>query len=81
MDERERFTERWHGALRDWPGALTLAWGLHDPVARTAVLNGLRELRPGVEAIELPEAGHYPQIEQPELISAALDTALARAAG
>jgi pimeloyl-ACP methyl ester carboxylesterase len=80
MSERERFTERWHGALRDWPGALTLAWGLHDPVARTAVLDGLRELRPGVEAIELPDAGHYPQIEQPELISAALDTALARAA-
>jgi len=81
MSERERFTERWHGALRDWPGALTLAWGLRDPVARPAVLDGLRELRPGVEAIELPDAGHYPQIEQPELISAALDTALARAAG
>jgi len=76
MDERERFTERWHGALRDWPGALTLAWGLHDPVARTAVLDGLRELRPGVETIELPDAGHYPQIEQPELISAVLDAAL-----
>jgi pimeloyl-ACP methyl ester carboxylesterase len=79
MAERERFTERWHGALRDWPGALTLAWGLHDPVARTEVLRGLQELRPGVEAIELPDAGHYPQIEQPELISAALDKALARA--
>ncbi len=78
MAERERFTERWHGALRDWPGALTLAWGLHDPVARTAVLDGLRELRPGVDVIELPDAGHYPQVEQPELISAALDTALAR---
>jgi pimeloyl-ACP methyl ester carboxylesterase len=79
MAERERFTERWHGAIRDWPGALSLAWGMHDPVARTAVLDGLRELRPGVEAIELPDAGHYPQVEQPELISAALDTALARA--
>ncbi len=78
MDERERFTERWHGAIRDWPGPLTLAWGLHDPVARVEVLDGLRALRPGVEAIELPDAGHYPQIEQPELISAALDTALAR---
>lgn len=80
MAERERFTERWHGALRDWPGPLTLAWGMHDPVARIEVLRGLRELRPGVETIELPDAGHYPQVEQPELISAALDTALARAA-
>jgi pimeloyl-ACP methyl ester carboxylesterase len=79
MAERERFTERWHGAIRDWPGSLTLAWGLRDPVATTAVLDGLRVLRPGVEAIELPDAGHYPQIECPERISAALDTALTRA--
>ncbi len=79
MAERERFTERWHGAIRDWHGALTLAWGLQDPVARTEVLDGLRDLRPGVETIELPDAAHYPQIEQPESISAALDTALASA--
>jgi pimeloyl-ACP methyl ester carboxylesterase len=79
MAERERFTERWHGAIRDWPGALTLAWGLLDPVARTAVLDGLRALRPGVETIELPDAAHYPQIEQPDRIAAALDVALSRA--
>ena len=80
MAERERFTDRWHGAIRDWRGPLTLAWGLRDPVARTEVLDGLRALRPGVETIELPDAAHYPQIEQRELISAALDSALARAA-
>lgn len=79
MEERERFTGRWHGAIQDWPGSLTLAWGLRDPVARTEVLDGLRELRPGIETIELPDAGHYPQIECPEQIAAALDTALSRA--
>lgn len=72
MDERERLTERWHGAIRDWPGPLTLAWGLHDPVATVDVLDGLRALRPGVEAIELPEAGHYPQIECPGRMAAAI---------
>lgn len=76
MDERERFTDRWHGAIREWPGSLTLAWGLLDPVARTEVLDGLRDLRPGVETIELPGAAHYPQIEQPGEIAAALDSAL-----
>jgi pimeloyl-ACP methyl ester carboxylesterase len=79
MAERERFTERWHGAIRDWPKPLTLAWGMQDPVAQVEVLRGLQELRPGVETIELPGAAHYPQIEQPALISAALDAALARA--
>ena len=79
MAERERFTERWHGAIRDWPGPLTLTWGLRDPVARVEVLDGLRELRPGVEVLELPELAHYPQIEAPEQIAASLDTALERA--
>jgi pimeloyl-ACP methyl ester carboxylesterase len=77
MAERERFTDRWHGAIRDWPGPLNLAWGMQDPVARTEVLDGLRALRPGVDVTELPDAAHYPQLEQPDLIAAALDAALA----
>jgi pimeloyl-ACP methyl ester carboxylesterase len=77
MAERERHIERWHGAVRDWPGKLSLAWGLEDPVATTAVLDGLRELRPGVPVAELPGVGHYPQLERPDLIAAALDAALA----
>ena len=78
MEERERLTERWHGAIRDWPGALTLTWGLEDPVARTDVLDGLRALRPGVEATDLPGLAHYPQIEAPERVAAALRAALER---
>ena len=65
LDERERLTERWHGAFRDWPGRLSLAWGLQDPVATTNVLERLRELRPGVPVHELPDLGHYPQIREP----------------
>ncbi len=76
MAERERFTDRWHGALRDWPKPLTLTWGMQDPVARTEVLDGLRELRPGAGVIELPELAHYPQIERPERIAEALDVAI-----
>ena len=40
--------------------------GLQDPVATTNVLDGLRELRPGAEVIELPGVGHYPQVEVPD---------------
>jgi pimeloyl-ACP methyl ester carboxylesterase len=63
MDQREEHAERWHGAIRDWPGELSLAWGLQDPVATTEVLAALRELRPSVPVTELPELAHYPQIE------------------
>ncbi len=76
MDERERYTERWHGAFRDWPKPLLLLWGMRDPVAVSAVLQGLRELRPGVPVSELPELGHYPQIEQPQRVAEAIAEAL-----
>jgi pimeloyl-ACP methyl ester carboxylesterase len=76
MSERERFTARWHGAFRDWQGKLSLAWGLKDPVATIAVLDGLRGLRPSVPVRELPDLGHYPQIEEPPAIAAALIEAL-----
>jgi pimeloyl-ACP methyl ester carboxylesterase len=73
MAERERHTERWHGAVRDWPGDLRLAWGLQDPVATVRVLDGLRELRPGVPVRELPGLGHYPQLEDPATFARVID--------
>jgi pimeloyl-ACP methyl ester carboxylesterase len=69
MDERIRYAERWHGAIRDWPGELSFMWGMLDPVARVEVLRGLQELRPGVPVTELPELGHYPQIEDPARVA------------
>jgi pimeloyl-ACP methyl ester carboxylesterase len=72
MDQREEHASRWHGAIRDWPGELSLAWGLRDPVATTDVLDALRELRPGVPVAELPELAHYPQLEDPDQMVNAL---------
>lgn len=66
LDERMRYAERWHGAVRDWPKPLGFVWGLDDPVATTNVLDGLRELRPGAAVVELAGLGHYPQIEDPK---------------
>lgn len=72
MDQREEHAERWHGAIRDWPGDLRLAWGLLDPVATTDVLAALRELRPNVPVHELPDLAHYPQLENPRLLASVL---------
>ncbi len=80
MDERERYADRWHGAFARWPKPLELAWGLRDPVAVPAVLEGLQELRPQVGVTGLPEVGHYPQIEVPERLAAAISAAVESAA-
>ena len=66
MDERTIYADRWHGAVRDWPGPLSLAWGLLDPVAVPAILEGLVDLRPAAEPTTFPDLGHYPQVEDPD---------------
>jgi pimeloyl-ACP methyl ester carboxylesterase len=71
LDERTRYASRWHGAVRDWPKPLSFLWALDDPVATTNVLDGLRELRPAADVIELPGVGHYPQVEVPEVFARA----------
>jgi pimeloyl-ACP methyl ester carboxylesterase len=65
LDERRMHAARWHGAIREWPGSLRFAWGMRDPVATPRVLARLRELRPSAPVTELPDLGHYPQLERP----------------
>jgi pimeloyl-ACP methyl ester carboxylesterase len=80
LDERERYADRWHGAIREWPGPFSLTWGTEDPVATTAVLDAVVALRPGVPVRRLEGLGHYPQIEDPDAVAAAVGEAVARAA-
>jgi pimeloyl-ACP methyl ester carboxylesterase len=79
LDERVRLAERWHGAVRDWPGPLHLAWGLQDPVATGQVLDGLRELRPQAPVTTWADVGHYPAVEAPEQVAAVVRALLAEA--
>jgi pimeloyl-ACP methyl ester carboxylesterase len=76
MDERERYAERWYGAISDWPKRLHLVWGMLDPVATTKVLDGVRELRPDAPLTALEDLGHYPQIEDPGRLARAVDSAV-----
>jgi pimeloyl-ACP methyl ester carboxylesterase len=77
MEERFRFADRWHGALRDWPKPLSLAWGMLDPVATENVLDAVLELRPAAALTRFEDLGHYPQIEDPQRVDSALQGALA----
>jgi len=73
MRERVTRAPRWHGALRDWPGRLELAWAGRDPVCTEAVLEAVIALRPASPLTRLPELGHYPQLEDPAAIAAIID--------
>ncbi len=77
MGERFKHADRWHGAIRDWPKPVSLAWGMLDPVATEAVLNAVLELRPQAPVTRFGDLGHYPQIEDPGRVAGALQAALA----
>lgn len=73
LHERIAYADRWHGALRDWPGRLELAWAGRDPVCVEAVLQAVRELRPSAPLTRWPELGHYPQLEDPAAVAAVIN--------
>lgn len=78
LGERVRYASRWHGAVRDWKGPLSFAWGALDPVSTVAVLEALVEMRPNAQVDRLAGLGHYPQIEDPAAIATSLRRALER---
>ena len=72
LHERVEYATRWHGAIRDWPGRLELAWAGHDPVCVQAVLSAIIELRPKAPLTRWSELGHYPQLEDPDTVAPTL---------
>ncbi|HEV2055377.1 MAG TPA: alpha/beta hydrolase, partial [Methylomirabilota bacterium] len=77
LHERVTHAERWHGALRNWPGRLELAWAGRDPICTEAVLEAVLALRPAAPLTRMPELGHYPQLEDPDAAAAIVARAAA----
>jgi pimeloyl-ACP methyl ester carboxylesterase len=72
IDERYAYRDRWEGALARCPTPLHAIWGQVDPVSGAAVAARLAERAPGVDLLALPDVGHYPQIEVPDVVAAAI---------
>jgi pimeloyl-ACP methyl ester carboxylesterase len=77
MDERRQHRERWVGALQQSRIPLRLVNGLRDPISGAHMVARYRELIPRPDIVELPDAGHYPQVEAPEAVVAAIYAFLA----
>ena len=68
MEERRRFRERWVGALVDAKIPIRVIDGAADPVSGAHMVARYRELVPSVDAVLLPNIGHYPQLEAPRAV-------------
>ena len=76
IPEREQHHARWEAALEGSTVRLNFVWGMHDPVSGAAVADVIRQRLPNAHLLPLDEVGHYPQLEVPEHVGAALIAAL-----
>lgn len=70
--ERRTHRERWVGAVINAKFPLRLIDGLRDPVSGPDMVARYRELVPNPDVVELPDVGHYPQLEAPDRVLAAV---------
>lgn len=72
MADRRRHRARWLLALRDSCVPVMLINGSADPVSGAHMVARYRQLvRPNDVIVELPEIGHYPQVETPTAVASA----------
>lgn len=72
IDERMRHRARWEGALERSQPAPRFIWGMVDPVSGAPIAARIRERFPEGSLLALDDVGHYPQIEVPRTVSAAI---------
>ena len=72
VPERRIHRARWVGALIDTPIPKRLINGALDPVSGAHMVARYRELVPDSDVVSLDDIGHYPQVEAPARVHAAL---------
>ncbi|MBL8514869.1 MAG: alpha/beta hydrolase [Betaproteobacteria bacterium] len=68
IPERRKYRERWVGALVNARCPLALINGSADPVSGAHMVARWREVVGKGTIVEMPEIGHYPQIEAPHAV-------------
>lgn len=71
LAQRQAHRKRWVGALVDSTVPRRFVNGLADPISGAHMVARYRELVPSPDVVELPDVGHYPQLEAPDAVAAA----------
>jgi pimeloyl-ACP methyl ester carboxylesterase len=72
MAERRDNASRWEGALERADLPLHLVWGMADPRSGAHIAEHVRRRVPRTRIVALPDVGHYPHLEAPEAVAAAI---------
>ena len=74
MDDRKVHADRWRAALEQSGLPQTFVWGDLDPVSGAHVVERLRERMPDARIIALADIGHWPTLEAPDEVAAAVES-------
>lgn len=72
IPEREQHGARWVAALEGTQVPLAFIWGMLDPVSGAHMAERIRERLPRAPFLALDDVGHWPPIEAPDRVAAAL---------
>jgi pimeloyl-ACP methyl ester carboxylesterase len=72
IDDRRVHDERWVGALETSDVPIAFVWGMLDPVSGAHMAERIRERLPAAPFLALDDVGHWPQLEAPDRVVAAL---------
>ncbi len=66
--------------FQDWPSPILVGWGMRDRWLPFSVAEAFAKSTPNVELVQIPEVGHYPQIDWPDKVNDVLMPFLRRQA-
>ncbi len=72
IEERRENQPRWTQGLASFPGPMTALWGELDPIAVVVMMDRLAQIRPDTEIVRWSDVGHWPSLEVPDRVAAAI---------
>jgi pimeloyl-ACP methyl ester carboxylesterase len=72
MSDRELHRERWVTALETTDAPLRFVWGMLDPISGAHMAARIRDRLPAAPFTALEDVAHWPALEAPERLSAAI---------
>jgi pimeloyl-ACP methyl ester carboxylesterase len=72
MTDRTDHAERWVSALESTDVPLSFVWGMLDPISGAHMAERIRERLPTAPLLALQDIGHWPALEAPQRVAAAV---------
>jgi pimeloyl-ACP methyl ester carboxylesterase len=75
VEDRRRHERRWRDALELSELPMTFVWGDLDPVSGAHMIERVEERVPAAAVVRLDDVGHWPLLEAPDVLAAAMRAA------